>query len=137
MKTGTRKIEEWFIERELQYDLQEGENGGSDFIAIPCALENINGVQVFAAIGDEDIQMGMLNFIKVPDNKKMAVLEKINELNSKYRWVKLQLENGSVSATIDAIYDNDSIIVQWDNLTSRITSIPDACYPEIMKILWS
>ena len=92
MKVGTRKIEEWLIERDLRYDLQEGENGGNDFLSIPCSLEHINGAQIFAIIGDDDIQMGMLNFIKVSDSKKMEVLEKINELNSKYRWIKLQLE---------------------------------------------
>jgi len=137
MNVSTRKIEEWFKENKLNYELQEGEGGNNDLFVIPCSLDNISNTRILASIGAEDIQMLMLNIIKVPDNKKIPVLEKMNELNSKYRWVKLQMENGYVSVTIDATFNNESLIAIWDNLIYRITSIPDACYPELMKVLWS
>ena len=137
MNGSTRKIEEWFKENKLNYELQEGEGDSNDLFVIPCSLDNIGNTKILASIGDEDIQMLMLNIIKVPDNKEIPVLEKMNELNSKYRWVKLQMQNGFISANIDAIFTNDSLITIWDSLIFRITSISDACYPEIMKILWS
>ena len=135
MKQATNKIIGWFKEKNLNYDLQKDENGNDLFI-IPCSLKNINNTQIFAIIGEDDIQMAMLNYINVPENKKTVVVEKINELNSKYRWIKLQLENGCVSSTIDAVFDDGSLLSIWDNLILRITTISETCYPEIMKVLW-
>ena len=136
MNVATRKIEEWFKEKKLNYELQEGDEDNNDIFIIPCSLENINSTKIIASIGDDDIQMFMLNIIKVPDNKEMTVIKKLNELNCKYRWVKLQMDSGYVSVNVDATFGNDSLIAIWDNLLCRITSITDDCYPEIMKVLW-
>lgn len=73
-----------------------------------------------------------------PEDKTLKLLDTINEINVKYRWLKLYLDkNQNISVQIDA-YVNDSaennICLK---LLLRMVNIIDEFYPMLMHTLWA
>ncbi len=85
-----------------------------------------------------DVSVRVIGLIRVEANQRADIINVLNELNRKYRYVKFVCDN-----------DND-INVEYDFPTSasnpaesalemvlRVAKIIEEAYPEIMRTLWS
>lgn len=73
-----------------------------------------------------------------PEEKTFPMLDAINEINAKFRWLKLYLDKDqNIDAQADA-YVNDSVESSvCVKLLLRIVNIIDECYPMLMHALWA
>lgn len=94
---------------------------------------------IFVLCDDDDandIQIALFGLGKV-ENMSVQLLQKINEINAKYRWFKLAItEDWDLRMTLDAYVDgnvNEQILAY----ILRAVDIADDLYPQLMKIIWS
>lgn len=73
-----------------------------------------------------------------PIDKKLQLLEDINNCNKQYRWVKYYIDDeGDVNLQIDALINEETsgeIIVE---LIRKAVSIIDETYPTFMRTIWA
>lgn len=73
-----------------------------------------------------------------PEDKTLNMLDAINDVNAKFRWLKLYMDkNQNIVAQADA-YANDSVDENiCVKLLIRFGNIIDECYPTLMHALWA
>ena len=73
-----------------------------------------------------------------PEDKTLNMLDAINDVNARFRWLKLYLDkNQNIVAQADA-YANDSVEDSiCVKLLIRFVNIIDECYPTLMHALWA
>jgi len=95
-------------------------------------------VKFISTDNDNDVAVRLFSFVKVPDNKRTAVLETLNSLQRQYRYVGFALDN-----------DNE-VVISYDfpirttnagevavEMFMRVWDIADKAYPELMKAIWA
>ena len=118
----------------------------------PHTLENgnihidtsFNGKQTtinFSIFFDQDGHSATVRVVRLfpaPIDKKLQLLEDINNCNKQYRWVKYYIDDDNdVNLQIDAVISPETsgeVIVE---LISRTVSIIDETYPVFMHTIWA
>ena len=140
---ATQEISNYFTVKGIKHRIEERET--VSVVEAGFSGDNIKGaiVRFFSRDEDNDVSVRVFDFggISVPAAKKDVIIEKINEMNHKYRYVKFVFLN-----------DDNSINVEYDLPTStpangvgeicreifiRLMNILDEAYPEFMRALWS
>ena len=131
---------EWaLVAHELKYDRPTNYEkhvfvlnfGGGDFSYSHIAIH-----VVFDADGNS-IQVVTSPIANVPIEKTSKLLLAVNELNSRFRWVKFYLDSDN-----DIIADADQIIDEYTagescvEIVMRVANIVDEAYPGLMKEIW-
>ncbi|MBR6955183.1 MAG: YbjN domain-containing protein [Clostridia bacterium] len=102
---ATQIISDLFTLREIRHNIQEP-NERISLVRAGFTGDNACGVDVDFVNTDNDndvsVRVNNLLNLKVPEEKQLAVLEELNRLNNKYRYVKFCLR------------DNNTISVEYD-----------------------
>ena len=139
-KTQADSFEWALMAHELKYERKQNtENplfelgfGGGDF--------KYNHVAIFVAFDSDgaSVQLVSSPIARVPLEKTAALLLATNEVNCRFRWVKMYLDNDNdLIAEADLIIDEYTAGESCVELVMRMASIIDDAYPDIMKALWA
>ena len=114
-------------------------NDEESVVRVGWNLDNTKlNIYFFFGEDEKDVHLIGDGFCKVPENKKDAVLQAVNECNKKFRWMKFVLKDeGDVEAEVDAVIQLDSCAEECFELMIRMCSIVDDAYPILMKAIWS
>lgn len=129
------------LEKEdLKYkDARDLKDGSS---LVVCGFNGKNTRYDIAFIFDSDDRSVSVRVFRLvsgcPEDSTLRMLDAINEINAKYRWVKFYLDKDQdINVQLDA-YVNHSVD---DNiclfLLMRTVKIIDECYPTLMRALWA
>jgi len=125
----------------IHYDILPRNN---NIMRLATTLENnssvmINILIIFDDQNSRDTQILVYGLGKTNGVVTLNIMQKINELNARYRWFKLYIENSDVGAIVmstDAAIKGDSNN-QLTELIYRAFKVADECYPQIMKAIWA
>jgi len=130
---GHLKENEWhYTYRTLSNDVEN--------IGITLKGEHIQAVTVefFFDKKGKDVNISSYSIARVPKEKINKMLEKINALNRKYRWINFYIDDDNdISASYDAIVNDDTAAEICMEHFYYFYNIIDEIYEEIMKTIWS
>jgi len=87
---------------------------------------------------DNDVAVRVFGLTKVPEQQRTKVILALNELNSKYRFLKFVCDaDGDVNVEYDYLMRDVNPAASAHELVFRIVKILDNSYPVIMRAMWS
>ncbi|MDP4133918.1 MAG: YbjN domain-containing protein [Bacillota bacterium] len=106
---------------------------------------NFNGknyaqISVFLYFSKEEkyAEIRCFGICRVSEEKRQEVLELLNTLNLKYRWLKFYIDTkGMVCSAADAMIGTDTVAQICTEYAMRSARIIDEAYPDLMKTQWS
>ena len=85
-----------------------------------------------------DVAVRVFGLVKASADNRAAVIETINELNSKYRYAKFCLkEDGDVNLEYDFLASCSNPAESARDLVILILQIVEEAYPTLMRTLWA
>ena len=120
-------------------DSRDMDDGNS---LVVCGVSGKNNARydvlfIFDANGESAAVRVFKLITSCPEDKTLKMLDAINDLNNKYRWVKFCLDKDQdVSVQVDAYVNGDTDGMICVKLLLRIMKIIDESYPTFMHILW-
>ena len=138
MKNSTRLFIQDLENRGIVYSLdREGVGDESDVVSVQYVGENMKEIRTTMFFSNVDVCYKIFSIAKVPNIKRAAILEKINELLNQWRWISIAIdEDNEIFSELD-FFCSEKDIEKCTLGLLQIVNITDRCYPEIMKILWS
>ena len=139
MFKATKLISEELDRREINYDIEEGEN--ASMLVVGFAIENGPSVRVgfISADDDNSVAIRIIGLVRnIHDTKLDQVLNVVNNCNKKYRYVKFTLNEKNMNVEFDMpkfTPDNAVGPVAVEMLV-RMMQIVETAYPEIMRAIW-
>lgn len=134
---ATQKIESTFKANNIRCRINETQSTS----AVEAGFTGENTqmtVRFISTDNDNDVAARILSFVKVPANKRSAVLEAINGLHRRFRYASFSVDDdGDVVVAYDfplRTSDPGDIAVE---MFIRLVKIADQAYPELMKAIWS
>lgn len=114
----------------------------STLFALPMSAKNSPGLNIRMEVSPKgDCKIRCYLAQDTPKSVYNELLEVLNTLNSRYRYVTLSLDSdGDVLAAYDfAIFSKDPHVInrQVSTLAVLLCDIMDKCIPPIMKVVWS
>ncbi len=114
----------------------------STLFALPMSAKNSPGLNIRIEVSQKgDCKIRCYLAQDTPKSVYNELLEVLNTLNSRYRYVTLSLDSdGDVLAAYDfAIFSQDQNVInrQVSTLAVLLSDIMDKCIPPIMKVVWS
>lgn len=134
----TKLIEQVFIENNIH--CQVAERGQYSVVQAGFNGKNIRGMTVhFISVNDaNDVAVRILGIATVHEERRAAVMEMLNDLNIKYRFVKFVLaKDGGLSMECDVPVKVPNVGEVCMELLLRVIQIADEVYPEIMRAVWA
>ena len=137
---ATKLVEAMFKEKELKHSVREV--GSLSFVQAGFSGDNTTFTLRFISSDDDnDVKIMTEDFAKFPEDKRAKGYELINELNRKYKYMKLTLDpsDGGVCAQYDLpvrLSDSEVGKVCFE-IAIRFSNIVDDIYPDIMKAIWA
>lgn len=87
---------------------------------------------------DNDVSVRVFSIVTVDEERRPKVLPVINQLNSKFRFVKFVLDNdGDINLEYDYLMDCPDPAASAKELIIRMVQIIDDAYPELMRAMWA
>ena len=84
------------------------------------------------------VNVKVFSICKAEEEKIMNMYVVLNEINNEYRWIKVYLDDDNeVTASGDAIVNDDTAGEECFEILLRYLSILDDVYPRLMKALWA
>ena len=84
------------------------------------------------------VTMRVFRLFAVPIDKKLQIMEVMNDANKNYRWAKFFIDNESwMSIQIDAIINSETAGAVCLELMIRTCQIIDATYSKFMREIWA
>ena len=84
------------------------------------------------------VTMRVFRLFAVPIDKKLQIMEVMNDANKSYRWAKFFIDNESwMSIQIDAIINSETAGAVCLELMIRTSQIIDATYSKFMHEIWA
>ncbi len=126
--------------KEIKYTHYPAEEKRKEAIKILYTGEHNNSLTFVFFFDDdgESVNVKVWDICKVTEEKIMEMHVVINELNYEYRWIKLFVDDeNEVTASGDAIIDEDTAGEECYEILGRYLSILDDIYPRLMKVLWA
>ena len=106
--------------------------GGGDF--------KYNHVSIFVVFDSDgaSVQLVSSPIARIPIEKTSGMLLAINDVNCRFRWVKMYLDrDNDLVAEADLIIDEYTAGESCVELVMRMASIIDDAYADLMKALWA
>lgn len=136
---ATKVIEAKLKEQNFKYHIDETEK--HSIIRAGIGGDNLSYRISFASSdNDADVSVRALELVKVPEAKRAAALEVINDANLRFRFFKFTLDkDGDVNGEFDIPVKTPMSAVgevAWEMIV-RSMDIFDKVYPDLMKAIWS
>ena len=138
---ATQEISNYFTMREIKHRIDETDT--MSFVEAGFNGKVVKGgvMRFFSSTENNDIAVRVNNFGggTVPDDRRADVLEVLNALNCRFRFVKFCITS---SGTISVEYDlgqstpPEALGEMCREVFIRYIQICDEAYPEVMKALW-
>ncbi len=133
-------LEEIFNERDLNFDVKKVEE--KTIFRLPMSAKNCPGLNVHLNVSEHgDAQLRCYLAENVKEHQRDALLEVINSLNGRYRYITLSIDSdGDILSTYDFTFfstDEETITRQVLTMLYLVSDIMDKCIPKIMKAIWS
>ncbi len=124
--------------KNIKYSIVREDAEKNDYITVSSKADKMQSMTLSFFIDDNDICVKVFGVANVPEEKKPTVLNALNELHKKYRWVTFFIdEEEEVVAQIDSKFkSNESAPELFWELLLRAYDIVNDSYPEIMKSIW-
>lgn len=110
-------------------------------VRISYSGDNADSIDVIVSFdqgGDGIVNLGCWSFGRVQADKRAAMLEACNALNTKFRWVKFYIDGDSdLAVSSDAVVDIETVGEECIQLVRRMVNIYDDAYPVLMKAMWA
>lgn len=134
---STKIIAKMLEQKEIRYDIVEQER--SSAVYANFRVKNCNNLCVhFISANDKnDVAVRILSYITIPEEKRPEILEIINSLHMRYRFIRFVLTK------------NNQIIVEYDipvscvaladvayEMCVRFLDVADQGYVDFMKAIW-
>lgn len=115
--------------------------GDETVFDLPMAMDNTPGIHVKLIIDKNgDCKLRSYPASGVPMRKRRAMLRLVNELNLRFRYICLTLDDdGDICASYDFPYFEGSNLT-FEKILATVwlyVEILDKCMPELMRTLWS
>lgn len=95
-------------------------------------------VRFISTDDDNDVAVRILSFVRVPDSKHTAVLEAINSLQRRFRYVNFTIDDdGEVNIGYDFPLRTENVGSVAVEMFIRMVKIADEAYPVFMKAIWN
>lgn len=111
------------------------------FFSLPLGAKNLPGLDVKLIIdADGDCKFRCYLAKGVAETKRVEILDTLNALNTRYRYVKLSLDSDNdVLASYDFRIFGDAALAdrQVSIMIFIVSRIVDKCVPKIMRVIWS
>lgn len=133
-----QEITRKFDELELNYRVTQGKK--SDVIRMGMSTDSGAKVEyvIFPSGKESDVSMRIYGLVKTPENKRAAVLKACNELNSKYRYAKFDVDKDlDVNVEYDIARNNGALAETVMEIIVRFHKIIDDAYPMLMRTIWA
>lgn len=132
--------ERFFEQNDWNFEVKELSDGDKMF-TLPFSAKNLPGINLKVIIAPNDT-CKILAYLanNVPDNKRAAMLEVLNKLNMKFRYLKLVLDSDNdVVASYDFSFygDEDAAINAIEEMIYLVKSSMDESVPRIMTLIWA
>ena len=125
---ATKLIKKAFDSNDINCRIRETESTS----AVEAGFSGENApnfiVRFISTDDDNDVAIRILSFVKVPEKKRAAVLDAINSLQRRFRYVNY---------TIDLPMRTQNVGDVCVEMFIRIVKIADDSYPVLMKAIWS
>ncbi len=119
-------------------DVQELDNGNDRVCCgVNCKLTTVD-YHFFFDKDSRSVTMRVFRLFAVPIDKKLQIMELMNEANKNYRWAKFFIDGESwMSIQIDAIINEENAGPVCLELMIRTSQIIDATYSNFMHEIWA
>ncbi len=143
MYSSTQKFINLMDEKGIKYEYCGilNETTQSETVSIRYTGKNLKTIEVNFTFNKNcrDVAIAVYNIAVVPDNKLGSTIIALNALNCKWRFVRFCLDrsDNTVQVESDAVFrdtDVDEICVE---LLTRVVSITDEAYTDIMKAIYA
>ena len=132
-------LEENGVKAEHQV-LDNGENK-NECVNIGFSGENIPGMKfriIFDPEGSGSAQIFCNEVCKFQEEKNLIMLQTVNILNAKYRWVTFYvMDGGIVNANASIAFTDDSANQILTDYLRHFVGVVDTAYPILMKALYA
>jgi len=141
MFNATRLLDEEFKTHNLKYSIREKEE--IQIIDVPFGIQNGPSVIIHYITSDQrnDLSIQITDLAhNVPDEKRIRMLETINTLKKKYRFIKFTLDSDNdldVKADFPSTTSDESLGPMAFEMFVRIMRIMGDAYPKIARTLYS
>lgn len=136
--SATKIISDAFTQKGIKHKVNDFEKLSS--VEAGYSGDHVSNLTIHFISSDElnDVAIRVFNLCKVPEGKRTAVLEAMNDIHLRLRYAKFVMDKeGSVRIEMDIPQTVENLGEVALELCSRIVNIADDTYPELMKVLWS
>lgn len=135
---ATREIEKEFQAADLNYTVEETEK----LSFLQAGLASKRGIpapmRFLSADDDNDVAIRVCPVVRVPEEKKLQMLELINDFHNRFRYIRFYLDSDNdLTVSYDLPVKAESIGESAVEIFARFSQILDTVYPEIMRTIWS
>ncbi len=95
-------------------------------------------MRFLSADDDNDVAIQVCPVARVPQDKKLQMLELINDFHNRFRYIRFYLDSDNdLTVSYDLPVKAESIGESAVEIFARFSQILDTVYPEIMRTIWS
>ncbi|MBQ7876522.1 MAG: YbjN domain-containing protein [Clostridia bacterium] len=127
-------------EQRVKYNCGTTEEGAS-YINFNVAGKNFSALNIHIFFDEEKLATATIRafqLCKFPEEKNLLLLQTVNNLNYKYRWVTFSAtEEGQIVAGMDVDCEGENVAARLFRMLERFLSVVDAAYPNVMKVLYT
>lgn len=133
-------VKEAFEEAGWRFNVRQIDD--TTWFGLPMSAKNCPGLNIKIEVSQKgDCKIRCYLAEDTPKSKRVELLEVINSLNNRYRYVTLSLDSdGDILAAYDfALFSSEQEIIERASRTMVVllSDIMDKCIPPIMKVVWS
>ena len=134
----TKKIYDVLMQEDLKVFTEEDETRSAVWLSFGIDNGGSYRIKFVSTDDDNDVAVRIFGLISVNDEQKPAILNAINELNAKYRFIKICCdEDGDVNVEYDFPTDCSHPEDSAKEILIRFVRFVDEAYPILMRALWS
>lgn len=132
--------ENFFEQNDWNFEVKELPNGDKMF-TLPFSAKNLPGINLKVIVAPNNT-CKILTYLanEVPDAKRAAMLEILNKLNMRFRYLKLVLDSDNdVVASYDFSFygDEEAAVNAIDEMMYLVKKSMDESVPKIMSLVWA
>ena len=137
MFKATAAIKRAFEDKNIKFRVVEKENISYIEASIRGKVAPSVDVCFFSSDDDNDVSVRVVGIVRIPDHKRAAGLEAINQCNNQFRFVKFVLDkDNDVNLEFDMPVNTLIPGEVATEMLIRMIQILDDAYPVLMKTLW-
>lgn len=122
----------------LKVFTEENEKSSEVWLQFPVRNGGNYRIKFISTDNDNDVAVRVFGLLRVDDTQKAKILEALNALNVKYRYVKFCCDNdGDVNIEYDYPVRSENPENSAEEIVIRFVKIIDDAYPQLMHALWN